>query len=56
MLTNGVEDPKVLKEIREFLGDNEVYEKNIVDTPKDVESSIELPDDFMDNVKWVANG
>lgn len=46
LLANGCEDPKILKEIREFLRDNNINEETLsmLQVANDV-GMIELPDD-----------
>ena len=53
MLDQGLEDPKVLKEIREFLKDNEIREEDIVRIPEDTDTTIDLDVDFMQDNNWI---
>ena len=51
-LTAGVEDPRTLKEIREFLRDNDINVNTLL-TEHGAKNVVELPDDYLDGV---ANG
>ena len=52
LLDNGCEDPRVLKEVREFLNDNDITSRNLLEDLEDSEV-IELD---MTDIKEYMNG